>query len=145
MSKEKSKKHTAAYLFLEKDGKILLHLRKNTGFADGNYSLIAGHIDENETAKQAIIRETKEEAGILIKPEDLEIVHIMHRNGNREYIDFFFSCKKWDGNINNCEPEKCGKLQFFEKSNLPENTLDYVTLALKNALSGKFFSEVGFE
>lgn len=39
-------------------------------------------------------REALEEAGIKIKEEDLEIVHVMHRKTpDRESIDYFLTCK----------------------------------------------------
>jgi len=144
MAKERFKLCVSTYLFLEKEDKILLHLRQNTGYADGNYSLVAGHLDGNETATQAIIREAKEEANIIINPEDLKVVHIMHRTSDRENIDIFFSCKKWTGEIKNLEPHKCGGLTFASKNNLPENTLEYVKIALSNEKSGQFYSELGF-
>jgi len=103
MTKERFKTRVAAYLILKKDNQILLHLRNNTGFADGYYSLVAGHLDGNETAIQAIIREAKEEANIILHPNDLKVVHVMHRTKEIEYIDFFIECTKWSGNIKNIE------------------------------------------
>lgn len=54
----------AAYLTLFRDNKVLLLRRCNTGYEDGNYSMVAGHVDQGETFTQAIIRESNEEAGI---------------------------------------------------------------------------------
>ena len=142
--KERFKINLAAYLILEKDGKVLLHLRKNSGFADGFYSLVAGHLEGNETVTQAIMREAKEEAGIEIKKEDLKIVHIMHRSGNKEYIDIYLHCDHWSGEIQNLEPHKCGGLLFADKTNLPEKCLGYVKYAIEKSQRGIFFSEFGW-
>jgi len=144
MAKERFKARIAVYLFLEKDDKILLHLRKNSGFADGLYSLVAGHLDGNEPTMQAMIREAKEEAGIDIQPEDLHVSHVMHFTEKDEYFNIFMTCKKWSGEIKNCEPNKCGELLFADKNNLPENTLECVKAALENIKEGKFFSEFGW-
>lgn len=56
----------AVHLFLVKDDKILLLRRSNTGYEDEMYSIVAGHIDGDEDAKTAMIREAREEAGIEI-------------------------------------------------------------------------------
>ena len=88
--KERFKIIPTSHLFLIKNNKILLLRRFNTGYEDGNYSVVAGHLDRNETFAQAMTREAKEEAGIDIKPGDLEVVHVMHRKQpNEERIDFF--------------------------------------------------------
>jgi len=48
----------ASYLVLINDEeKVLLLRRYNTGFKDGMYSLVAGHVDEGENFTQALIRE----------------------------------------------------------------------------------------
>ena len=54
----------AAYLVLIKEKKILLLRRFNTGYEDGNYSFIAGHVEKSESFTACIIREAKEEANI---------------------------------------------------------------------------------
>ena len=92
--KKRFKVVPACYLILIKDDKILLLKRCNTGFEDGNYSFIAGHLDGDETFKQAMVREAKEEAGISLDPDKLEIINVMHRSkkGNDfERIDIFMT------------------------------------------------------
>ncbi len=105
--KEHFRPYAAVYLIFVRDGKILMSRRANTGYQDGMYSLVAGHIDGNETLRTAAIREAKEEAGVEIKPENLELKIVMHRLHDREYLDFFFAVKKWDGELKNMEPEIC--------------------------------------
>lgn len=132
-SKEHFKIYIAAYLVLLKNSQVLLLRRFNTGYQDGNYSLIAGHLDGRETAKECIAREAKEEAGIIVKPENLKVVHVMHRlSSDREYIDIYLQSEKWDGEEKNMEPEKHDDLNWFALNNLPSNIVPEVKFALEN-------------
>ena len=56
MIKERHKIIPASYLVLIKNNKILLQIRFNTGYEDGKYSRVAGHVDKGETFTEAIIR-----------------------------------------------------------------------------------------
>ena len=109
---------------------------------NGKYSLIAGHIDGNESVSQAIIREAQEEAGIKIKKSDLELATVIHRmSPDREYIDFFFVGKKWIGSPTIMEPEKCDDMSWFSLNDLPKNLLPYIGEAISNYQNKISFSE----
>jgi 8-oxo-dGTP pyrophosphatase MutT (NUDIX family) len=133
-----------AYLVLRRGDEVLLHLRQNTGYSDGMWSLIAGHVEDTESATLGMIREAKEEIGIDIKPEDLQVVHIIHRQSNRLNIDIFFSCSSWQGTPENCEPDKCKSLEFFPLTALPHNTVPHNVAALNALAEGRFYSEQGW-
>ena len=137
MIKERHKIIPASYLVLIKNNKILLQRRFNTGYEDGKYSLVAGHVDKGETFTEAIIREVKEEAGITLQAEDLSVVHVMNRNiESDERIDIFFTAKKWTGNIENKEPNKCDDLSWFDLDDMPDNVIPYIKEAI-NCLKKK--------
>jgi len=59
----------AVHLFFLRDEQILLLRRFNTGYEDGNYSVVAGHVDAGETVTQAAIREATEKPGCMIRPQ----------------------------------------------------------------------------
>ena len=134
----------AVHLLLIRGEEVLLLRRYQTGYEDGNYSLIAGHMDGQEPAKSAMIREAKEEAGITLLPNDLECVHVMHRSTDQERIDFFFTATKWSGEVTNTEPEKCDELRWTSLNHLPENTIPYIQTAIEAYLNGIFYSEFGW-
>jgi len=142
---EKHKPRTASYLILEKGDEVLLMERKNTGFKDGSYSLVAGHVDEGENFRQAMVREAKEEVGIEIKKKDLETVSIMHRRSEGfVYVDVFFKARNWKGEPTNQEPEKCEELRWVRKNDLPETTIDYVEKVIDEIDEGLEYQEIGW-
>ncbi|MDX9992202.1 MAG: NUDIX domain-containing protein [Anaerolineales bacterium] len=134
----------AVHLLFIKDEKVLLLRRFNTGYEDGNYSLVAGHVDAGETVTQTAIREAQEEAGVQIAPENIEVVHVIHRKSNDERIDFFVQVNAWDGEIQNMEPDKCDDLSWFPLADLPANIIPYVRFGIENYQKGIFYSEYGW-
>lgn len=135
----------AVHLLFIKDSNILLLRRFNTGYEDGNYSLVAGHLDAGETVTQTAIREAHEEAGVRIAPENIQVAHVIHRKSNDERIDFFMLVKAWDGDIQNMEPDKCDDLSWFPLGCLPVNMIPYVRFGLENYQKGVFYSEFGWK
>ncbi|BDC17752.1 hypothetical protein HS5_06420 [Acidianus sp. HS-5] len=119
-------------------------MRKNTGYRDGCWSVIAGHVEARESASKAMIREAMEEAGIEIRREDISLVHVMHRFENQERVDFFFKCTNWRGEPKIMEPNKAGALEWFEITSLPSNTVPYVRQAIEMMIKGQIYSEYGW-
>lgn len=147
MPREYFKIVPACYLILMKDNKILLLRRQNTGYEDGNYSFIAGHLEGNESFKQAMIREAKEEAGIDIDLEKLEVIHVMHRstkNNENERVDVFLKADEWGGEIQNMESHKCADLTWFALDDLPDNIVPCVRQAVECVKGNCFYSEFDF-
>lgn len=132
----------ATHLFLIKWDEILLYLRK-WWRQEWKYNLIAGHLDWWEDPKKATIREAKEEAWIDIKKEDLEFSHVTYSLAWnwKEYIQFYFSCKKWEWEIKNLELDRCYKMEFFPIKDLPGNTTPYIKKAIYNYLNNIKYSE----
>ena len=146
MPKERFKVVPAVYLIIKNDNKILLSLRDNTGYMDGYYGLVSGHVDEGEPARFACIREAKEEADMILNMQDLKPSCIMHRlTPERECIDIFFIIENYYGNITNKEPNKCAGLKYFDLDNLPDKLIDYVRVGIENSLNGRFYCEYGFD
>ncbi|MFN2235868.1 MAG: NUDIX hydrolase [Anaerolineales bacterium] len=134
----------AVHLFFLWEAQILLLRRFNTGYQDGKYSVIAGHVDAGETVTQAAIREANEEVGVRLKTKDLEVVHVMNRKSEDERIDFFMIVKHWTGNIRNCEPEKCDELTWYPIDKLPKNVIPYVRHGIEKYQKGIYYSEFGW-
>ena len=140
----KFKALVAVHLFLIREEHILLLRRYNTGYADGQYSVIAGHLDGNEEVKTAMIREAWEEAGIEIDPFQLQVVGVMHRKAGDERIDFFLAATQWVNEIINKEPHKCDELAWYPLDALPDTTIPYIRTAITNYRQGRWFDSFGW-
>ena len=134
----------AVHVFLTRADEILLLRRFNTGYEDGNYSVVAGHVEAGETVTQAAIREAREEAGIEMDPAGLRLRHVMHRRGDDERVDFFVVVERWVGEPRNCEPAKCDELSWHALAALPDNTIPYVRHAIACWRAGRLYSEFGW-
>jgi 8-oxo-dGTP diphosphatase len=130
MASERFKLIAAVYLLFRRDDEILLLLRANTGYEDGNYGLVSGHVDGDEPLAQAAAREAREEAGVEIDPADLTLRTVMHRRQDDERVEFFFEPSRWRGEIRNMEPDKCAALSWFPIGALPDNTIPYIREAI---------------
>jgi 8-oxo-dGTP diphosphatase len=135
----------AVHLLFFHNDHVLLLRRFNTGWEDGKYSVPAGHVNAGESVTQAAIREAQEEVGVELKPEDVEVVHVMHRKSDEERVDFFLVVKDWRGEISNHEPEKCDDLPWRLLDSLPENMIPYVRRALEHYRNKIFYSEFDWQ
>jgi ADP-ribose pyrophosphatase YjhB (NUDIX family) len=121
---------TGVHIVCEQGRRVLLLRRANTGFFDGLYSLPGGHVEEGESIRQAAARELEEETGLRVAPGDLEWLGVIHRRSDSNRIDFFLRARRWDGEPDLREPDKCGALAWFARDALPENLAPYIGTAL---------------
>ena len=122
---------------------ILLALRKNTGYKDGDYELAGGHLEEGEDIMGAMIREAMEELKIKIEREDLEIAHILHHYKGGA-LKFIIKAKKYEGKPEVGEPDKCEELRWFKVNELPENMNEKIKKAIIEIYSGVFYDNSDF-
>ncbi|MBU7314238.1 NUDIX hydrolase [Paenibacillus oleatilyticus] len=138
--------YSAVYLLLVRENKLLLLRRTNTGYEDGKLSLVAGKVDGNEEVKRAAAREAWEESGVRVDPADLEVVSVMHRlSDTGEWIDFFLTVKRWEGEPYNREPDKCSEMAWYPLDGLPEDMIPHVRQAVENVLAGIFYDSYGWQ
>lgn len=138
----------AIHIIFVKEESILLLRRFNTGYEDGNYSLVAGHVEYGESILSAAKREIKEEVGVVVKIEDIQICGSMHRKSDDERVDYFAYVNKWHGKIYNAEPNKCDELKWVNYKHLPSNTIAYIKRAVQltvfNHFTNVWYDEFGW-
>lgn len=148
---ERFRPYAAVYTLLRRGNEIFMLRRQGSGFYDGWYTVPSGHIDGNEPIAHAAAREALEEACVTINPDQLTLVHVLHRidggNGQgelREYLDFFFLASTWTGEPRLGELDKSDDGRWVTPANLPEQTLPYVREVLEKIATHQLCSATGF-
>jgi 8-oxo-dGTP pyrophosphatase MutT (NUDIX family) len=89
------KPHATVAAIVEDNGKFLLV--EETTDRGNRFNQPAGHLEDNETLIQAVIRETLEETAYEFKPESLlGVYHWKHEHNDTTYLRFAFI-----GNVSN--------------------------------------------
>ena len=86
--------------FLLEDDRILLAMKKR-GFGEGKWNGVGGKVNVEESVEDAIMRETHEEIGVRVHPDDLEKVAVLqftflHKPDWNQECHVFIS-RKWGG------------------------------------------------
>jgi len=130
----------AAFVLLIKDGQTFLLRRQNTGWADGMLTVPSGHVDADETVPQAAIKEVREEAGVIVKEEDLEFLHVQYVYDT--YVNFYFKTEKWEGEPHVAEPHLASEAQWAPLDDLPADMIYHIKAMLLESMQGNYFSGV---
>lgn len=133
----------AVRLILEDRGKwLFLRQTKKNG---GRLSLVGGNVEDHEFAREALAREASEEAGIHIEPDDLTLVHVLHRHKLKKdevYLVLYFKAARFRGEPTSLEPKKFKDVHWLPLSNLPEDvskpTLHVINCIQNNQVYSEF-------
>ncbi len=132
----------AVRLILEEKGKLLfLRQTKRNG---GRYTLIGGNVEEHEFAREALAREAKEEAAIHVTPEDLSLVHTLHRHKlqkNETLLVLYFKAARFSGDPESLETKKFKDVTWFSPDELPEEVSKPTRHVLQCIKEGAIYSE----
>ncbi|MGW4271701.1 NUDIX hydrolase [Streptomyces seoulensis] len=135
------------HLLLERDGQVLLGLRHpDSAYAGGSWHTLAGHC-EAESATACLLREAYEEAGLVIDPAGVELVHTVHmreRPADPPRIQLFFRARRWEGTPRLREPDKCAAWQWWNAEELPEPIVPYARAAIEGVRAGRVYTELGW-
>jgi 8-oxo-dGTP diphosphatase len=140
----------SAYLILIRANQAFLMKRQNTGYEDGKYGVIAGHVEVGESFTDAMIREAREEAGIELTPDDISFSLLLNRYAHTsdppERVDVFFTVSS-DKVFEPCnqEPEECAEICWAPLDNLPDNCIPFIKYAIEQVRQRKSYAEYGWE
>ena len=105
-------------LILNDKNELLLALRSD----DGTWGVLGGFVEPGEQPADAVVRETFEEAGLVVEPGQITSVIAYERvypNGDRcRYLDTAFRCRIVDGEAKVNDDESL-ELAWFPLDRLP--------------------------
>ena len=136
--------HIDLHIVLLRDGCVLMGKRLNTRFGAGQYHVPAGHLEVDETIIDGAIREAREETGIELAPDAIDLAYVMHFRGESDRLSLFFQASRWSGEIENREPDKCEGWQWIPVDCLPDETVPYARRALSDLFAGKSLGLFGW-
>ncbi|GAA2663746.1 NUDIX hydrolase [Streptomyces lunalinharesii] len=137
------------HLYLENpDGLVLLGLRhSDSAFAGESWHFLAGHCEWGESMLACLVREAEEEAGLIIQPEDAELVHVVHlvdEPGGQPRMGLVFRVRRWQGQPELREPDKCLAWRWWDPDELPTPIVPYTQAAIQGIRNGRPHTELGW-
>ncbi|MFF0433720.1 NUDIX domain-containing protein [Streptomyces sp. NPDC004327] len=115
--------------------------------AGSTWHALAAHV-ERESVRACLVREAWEEAGLVVEPADLTLVHTVHvldRADAEPRIQLFFAASRWSGAPAVREPEKCTAWEWWPLDALPEPTVAYTRAAIDGIRAGRAYTELGWD
>ncbi|MFF3420686.1 phosphotransferase [Streptomyces sp. NPDC002698] len=112
---------------------VLLSRRAGQVYAAGLWHLPSGHLDgPHEDVVTALIREAREETGVVIDPADARAaVTVHHRSpGGASRTGYFFEVRRWKGEPGIAEPDVCDAMDWFPLHSLPAQVVAYCRAGL---------------
>lgn len=110
---------------IEKDNKILM-VKEAKKKCYGQWNFPAGHLEENETIKEAAIREVYEETGCKVKLTGvLPVVHKFNKNENLIMIRFVAKIEEENINFNESEILDVKWIDIEDIKNMKEELRGY--------------------
>ncbi|MET9393818.1 NUDIX domain-containing protein [Streptomyces sp. NPDC006624] len=136
------------HLYLQNShGQILLGLRHpDSKFGANEWHFLAGHC-EREAAIRCLVREAEEEAGLLVDPDSVELVHVIHHSDSptaRPRIGLVFRAHSWSGTPRLLEPDRCVEWRWWDPTDLPAAVVPYSRVAIEGIVAGRLYSETGW-
>jgi len=102
---------------INNQGEVLLQFKRR-GFGVGKWNGPGGKVEPGETLEQAVVREVKEETGLVVsRPEKMaELEFVFENRGEWDNLTHVYAAKNFSGELVAGEE---GELKWFKISALP--------------------------
>ncbi|CAL9422042.1 NUDIX domain-containing protein [Streptomyces sp. enrichment culture] len=119
---------------------VLLQRGDQAKFAKGLWDLPVGKSEPGEPITETAVRELYEETGLTVKPEALEVAHVIHGARGVEapsgFLTVVFVAHEWTGEAENREPRKHAQVRWVDADAIPERFVATTSSALRRYLLG---------
>ncbi|MFI8003570.1 NUDIX domain-containing protein [Streptomyces sp. NPDC086010] len=124
-------------------GRILLGLHNPDAAGTGNrWELLGGRCGKEEAISR-VVREAEEEAGLIIEPDEVELVHVIHRAGpqvGQPRLGLVFRARSWSGTPMTPHPGRVAEWRFWNPKELPSELDTYTRAAIDGLVAGRLYT-----
>ena len=118
---------------------LLVQRGPRAKFAPGSWDLPVGKAAPGESVLATAVRELAEETGLVVRPADLSVAHVIHSSYGVEapagFLTVVFAARRWSGEVANREPEKHSRTSWISVAELPDDMVDTTGAALRHYLA----------
>ncbi|MFF3000573.1 NUDIX domain-containing protein [Streptomyces sp. NPDC057950] len=110
-----SKVQLVSALFVRDQRVLLCYRNPNRRWYPDTWDLVGGHVEERETAQDALVREVREELGIdVARPVGPPVAHFLTDDAEMR----IWMIKNWDGYPFNAAPREHRAIGWFDTAEL---------------------------
>ncbi len=130
---------TLCYVRSENKTLMLHRIKKKNDFHEGKWNGLGGKFEHGETPEECVIREVKEESGLLIKNPRLHgFITFPMFDGKKDWYVFLFTASEFNGELIDSHE---GKLEWIADEKLLDlNLWEGDSIFIPWLMGDKFFS-----